>query len=494
MKVLLLNPPSESGYISRDLMSGLGVNIKSKENFVDGLISHIKSAMRKMPVLSLGYLSAILNEVSDVRVIDAANLGMSADTLLIETQKMKPDFVFAASSIASLPFEAKLLEKIKELTGAKVGLIGDAASIFSDVVLRECDIDFIIKGEVETVAPKIVNRVKFQNIRGLSFKVKNKIIDNGNSTLTENLDTLPFPKWDGFPIKEYGYFPILKKKPFLTVLSSRGCPYGCIYCPYSTFMGRKWRARTPENVLIELKYLKDNYGVKSVLFRDPIFSLDKKRTLEICKGMVGGNLGIDWACETRADCLDEETLSSMAEANCKGINIGIESADPRVLSTAKRKSIDSEKIQKIISYTKDLGIKTTGFFIIGLPGETIESIKNTIDFSLSLGLSYAEYKIATPFPGTKLYEMCIKNGWVDEIETLSDFPAFTSYNAYIKLDNGLSPEYVEECCSNAFKMFYSQNKILSRELLNGDFINISLLKEISKYTFRAIASRLSGGY
>jgi len=491
-KVLLLNPPNEFGYLNRDFMSGLGVRIQTERNFMDGLITMLKSAGRRMPVLTLGYLSSVLLDGIKIKVIDAANIGACAEDVIKESVNIDPDFVFAASSIPSLPFEVKILEMIKQSTDAKVGFIGQAASNFSKIILKKNSIDFIIKNEPEAVAKKIVNGDDYNKIPGIVYKKDNKIKDTGKAALIRTLDELPFPRWDYFPIEKYGYFPILKKKPLVTMLSSRGCPYGCIYCPYTTFMGRNWRARTPDNVIEEMKYIKRKFGIKSVLFRDPIFSLDKKRVIDICEKMINEKINIGWACETRIDCLDKNLLDVMGESGCKGINIGIESTNPKILSNVKRKNITKDLIKKMISHANKNKIKITGFFIFGLPGETKKTIEESIKFSLSIGLDYGEYKVATPFPGTELYEICVKRGWFKKIIDLSDFPSFTSYNAYIKLKN-LSTEQIEKYCSEAFKQFYFRKKIIFREIFESNLLNVSLIKEMSKYTGRYFKNWLSCG-
>jgi len=159
-RVLLLNPPSASGYLNRDLMSGLGVNIDTERNMVDGLITMLKSAGRRMPVMTMGYLNSILSKTAEVKVLDAGNTDMPADRVIEESVRFIPDFVFVASSISQLPFEIKILEAIKSRTGATVGFFGESADNFSKIIMRERNIDFLISGEPELVAPKIVDGLK----------------------------------------------------------------------------------------------------------------------------------------------------------------------------------------------------------------------------------------------------------------------------------------------------------------------------------------------
>lgn len=485
MKVLLLNPPSESGYLNRDLMSGLGVNMNAERNFAESLVTALKSDGRRMPVMTLGYLNGMLSADHETRVIDAGNMLAPAEAVLTEAERFRPDYVFAASSISQLPQEIRLLEGIKERTGARVGFVGESADSFSKIILSGNKIDFIIKGDPEIVAGQLVGSNSFAGLDNIIYREGSGIHEKGGIGAIIELDKLPFPNWDQFPIREYGYYPVLKKKPFITMQATRGCPYGCIYCPYTAFMGTKWRLRSVENVLAEIRMVREKHSIKSVLFRDPTFTLNQARTADLCNRMVSEGISLRWACETRLDCLTEELVDKMAGAGCVGINCGVESSDPGILRNVSRKEIPRQHMEKIIARCNSNGIRTTGFFIVGLPGETRETIRKTIETSLSLGLSYAEYKVATPFPGTELYNMAINKGWYEKISDMSEFPKFTSYNAYIKLD-GISPKEVEEACAGAFKRFYSRRSFVLRELFRGNIINPFTIREALKCVGRRI--------
>ena len=225
--------------------------------------------------------------------------------------------------------------------------------------------------------------------------------------------------------------------------------------------------RTAENVLQELMHIKTHFNVKAVQFRDPTFTLKKDRTLEICEGIIRNRLHIEWGCETRVDCLDEQLIEKMTEAGLKGVNIGIESSDPQVIRNAKRGWIDPDHIRKMVRLMSANGIRVSGFFIIGLPGESRETVQRTIDFAVELPLSYAEFKIATPFPGTPLFEMAKANKWIEEVK-LEDY---TSYTPSMRIPGDLDPDFLKQTANGAYRSFYMRPRKIFGEIFSDSFIS-----------------------
>lgn len=462
-KVLLINPPNPEGkYINRDLMGGMGVHVSFGKSFKSKFVAYLKSQLIKLPVLSLAYIAAVLDGLCDIKVIDAANTGLSLEKTLDISEDFDPDIIFLASSTPGLLSEVELANKMKKRMDSKIGFIGETAAILSTEILKQSNADFIVRGEPESIVTELINSNEWNPLKGIIYKQNGTMITNGHRPFIENLDGLPFPAWKYFPVNKYKYFPLIRKKPFLPVLASRGCPYNCVYCPYVVNMGAKWRSRTPKNVIEELERNIEEYNIKGAQFRDPLFGFDKRWTLSFCNLMIEERINLEWGCETRIDCLDDEIIKKMAESGCRAVSTGIESTDPNVLKNAKRKWIPLDESKRIISMLNDVGIRVAGFFIIGLPGEAKESVEKTIDFSLSLDLSYAEYKIATPFPGTKLYDLAIQNKWIEKELSLD---ALTSYSATMKISDELTPECLEEYCDLAFKKFYFRPKIIIKEFL-----------------------------
>jgi len=278
------------------------------------------------------------------------------------------------------------------------------------------------------------------------------------SNLVKDLDSLPFPRWDDHPIEEYSYFPLLKKKPFLTMISSRGCPYDCHYCPYMVVQTSLWRKRSPKNVVDELEYLANNYGIKSITFRDAMFTVDMERTREICQEIIRRNLDLEWDCETRTDRLDERLIDLMHQAGLRGIEIGVEGYDLALLKGMNRKPPTHEVQERIINYCEDHGVKVGAFYVLGIPGSDTNSIRQTIEYAKYLNTSLAQFTIATPYPGTKMYDQ-VKDDILNE-----DWEKYTAYTALLR-SSQYTPEELLRYKESAFRQYYLRWRWISKRMM-----------------------------
>jgi MoaA/NifB/PqqE/SkfB family radical SAM enzyme len=227
-----------------------------------------------------------------------------------------------------------------------------------------------------------------------------------------DLDSMPFPRWDLLPFDRY----VIPKSStsgrlrFLPMLSSRGCPYGCSYCPYPVGQGLKWRFRSARNVVDEMEHLVRDFGVQHILFRDPMFSMQQKRVVSICEEILARGLAVTWKCETRVDCLDEETIAIMARAGCVGLNFGVESTDPEVQKGVHRKPILVDEFVEKVAMCRASGIATFAFFIVGLPGDTLRTILDSIEFAVKMRANWTQFTVATPFIGTPMHAWAVRQG------------------------------------------------------------------------------------
>jgi len=419
MKITLLNVLSErEECINKDTMGGYGSATKIGNSFLAKLIEYRKKSGVKLPVFVLGYIAAIFS-----------NKGHIVEYKINEIPK-DSDLIIMPSSIVDHKIELEYAKKIKEETKAKVGFIGPFASVKSELFLKHAD--FVIKNEPEQAMIEIAEG-----------KIPTGLVE---SQPIKDLDILPYPKWDIFPIESYGYSPMIDKKPFIPILSSRGCVFGCNYCPYKAYYGA-WRQRTPENIIKEIKYLKEKYNIKGLLFRDPLFTFDKERSKKIAELIIQENLDIEWACETHFDYLDEELIDKLYESGFRSLNVGIESSDPEILKNATRKSATIEKQNKIVDYCHKKGIRVAAFYIFGLPDDTKESIQNTINYAKKLNTIVAQFFISTPFPGTSFHEQ-IKDKIYD-----NDFSHYTSYMPVFRHKN-LTKDELLNLKEKAFISYY----------------------------------------
>ncbi len=417
MRVALLNIRSNRPEcINKDFMGGYGWAFNAGNSFPARLINLVKKRGENIPLLSFGYLAAIFDKY-----------GHNVEYLT--NQIPKTDLVIISSSMVDYQNEIAWSRMIRS-KGCKVGFIGPFAGFKPELFLDSCD--FIIKGEPEEAIINIAQR---------------SIIPSGivESKAVENLESLPFPKWDIFPISSYSYYPALKEKPFLPILASRGCAYKCNYCPY--IVSYKYRARSAENVFEEIKYLKERFRIKGLIFRDPLFGINKEFVVTLCRLILRDGLDVRWVCETRLNLLDNELLKLMHTAGLRVLNTEIESADHSVLKKSTRVPVAIKHQEDMVRYCDKLGIRVTAFYIVGLPGDTKEGILDTLKYAKSLNTHVAQFFVHTPFPGTEYFEQA-----KDRIFE-KDWEKFDCYTPVLRHDN-LSVDEIKKLKELAFVSYY----------------------------------------
>ncbi|MFH1996752.1 MAG: radical SAM protein [Candidatus Omnitrophota bacterium] len=417
MKIGLLNVSSgRKSCINKDFMGGYGWAFNAGKSLPARMINVVKRMGENLPIMSFAYIASIFHS-------------MGHTVQCAENRVPKADLVFIQSSMVEHTAELAWARRIRK-SGAKAGFIGPFSGAMPDLFINDCD--FIIKGEPESAA----------------FDIAKGHIPKGliESRAITDLDTLPFPRWDFFPYRRYSYFPAIKEKPFLPVLASRGCPFSCsYYCPYPITYA--WRQRSSKNVLDEIGELIERYGMKAMLFRDPIFTADRARTVEIMTGILERGYTITWACETRLDKLDKELIELMRKAGMRVINVGIESYDEDVVKKASRKPIALEHQEEIVRYCDELGIRVTAFYMFGMPDDTEESLFRTIRYAKKLNTHVAQFFIFTPFPGTKYYQDVAPEIYEKEWEK------FDCYTPVFRHKN-LTPETILRLKERAFVSYY----------------------------------------
>jgi radical SAM superfamily enzyme YgiQ (UPF0313 family) len=433
MRIALVETRGEKLAVNKDQAGSFGTATDTGNGMFGVLLNKIKRRGIRTPAIFMGYMTSILaKDGHDVKFYDHYPDGNN-------------DMVIIMSSIVDYKNELKLAKQIKSSSDAKVGFIGAFSGVRPDIFLEAGD--FVIAGEPEEATMRLS---------------QGQVEPRGviTSTLIRDLDTLPFPKWDDHPIEEYSYYPILKKKPFLTVLSSRGCPYDCHYCPYMVVETPLWRKRSPDNVVDEIEYLVNNYGIKSFLFRDPLFTLDMDRTRKICERIIKRNLDVEWVCETRTDRLDEPLVDIMHEAGLRGINIGVEAFDLNLLKKMNRKPPTHELQEKIINYCEEHGVRIAAFHVLGIPGQDKAAIRQTIEYAKYLNTSFAQFTIATPYPGTKFYDQ-VKN----DIMMNEDWEKYSAYIPLLKSDQYTSEELLQ-LKETAFREYYLRWRWISKHAMS----------------------------
>jgi radical SAM superfamily enzyme YgiQ (UPF0313 family) len=344
-------------------------------------------------------------------VFDGARLAGDAalEGFLAQVAGFDPGWCFVATSLAVLAREVGFAQRLRELTGANVVLFGAAAEAFAPEILAHGAADAVVAGEVEAVAPALVAGTPLAEVPGLWFLEGSTPRCTGRA-LVQDLDRLPFPDWGAVPLARYCYHPLLPRTPFATISSSRGCSFACDYCPYAAVQGTCFRAQSPGRTLDELEQLARVHRVRSVLFRDPNFALDRGRVLALCEGMVRRGLRLDWGCETRLDLLDDELCEALARAGCRNVEVGLDSLSGEAMAAHHRLTRAPAFVRERVRALVKRGVGCTGLFVVGLPGDTEASVRATMDFADTLDLTWINYQTPVPFPGTPLYERSLSQG------------------------------------------------------------------------------------
>ncbi|MFA6455132.1 MAG: radical SAM protein [Patescibacteria group bacterium] len=370
------------------------------------------------PLLPLGlaYIAAFLEKNGlAVDVFDADALKMSEEEMekYFLALPEKPDIVGITMMTAGFYAGRQTIQVVrKALSGAVIIAGGNHVSALPGETLKEIpELDFVIKGEGEITMLELVkaleNKSDFKSIEGIYYRENNNIISTPPRELMTDLDSLPLPAREKFPLDKYKTHPPYGlKNPYMHMITSRGCPYGCAYCSKSVF-GRRLRMRGAVNVVDEIEELIKKYGIKEIKFYDDDFTLDMKRAEAICDEIIKRKIIIPWSCTTRVDLVTEQLLKKMKQAGCWLISYGVESGCQDLIDLIG-KGIKLEQVQKAFSWTAKAKIKTLAYFMVGLPGETVESIKKTIAFSKKLNPDFVNWSLTTIFPNTPLKEI-VKN-------------------------------------------------------------------------------------
>jgi anaerobic magnesium-protoporphyrin IX monomethyl ester cyclase len=408
--VYVVNPPSPPGYISnKDSMGGFG------QLFPLGATL--------FPPLDLVYLGSYLLEKGlPAQFLESLAMDLDRekliDRIIRPAAEEKPCLVVVRTSAPTLDSDLETCREIrKSCARVEILIYGPVVPTVAQRIQKEPAIDYIVKGDPdETVADLITNGPR--EAAGLNYRNEFGWFEGPAKPFTKDLDNLPFPKWELLPYQKYQMpkSSVHANVPFLPMWTSRGCPIGCHYCPYPVGQGLRWRHRSAVNVVDEIEHLVRDLGIRYIVFRDPMFSFNQRRVIDICELIVERGIKVEWRCETRVDYLNEATLAAMARAGCEGINFGVESSDVAIQKGVGRRPIAAEQFIDCVTNCRRLGIKTFAFFIIGLPGDTVRTILQTIGFAIRIKPDWVQFTAASPFIGTKLRAWAVSQGFAAEDE------------------------------------------------------------------------------
>lgn len=368
---------------------------------------------------NLCLLASMVRDIVEVEILDANINNFTYSKFKKEIKKINPDIVGITVLMNQYSKSGHIAAKLTKEVNKKIKVIlgGVYATINSNEAIRDINIDYIVIGEGEYILRDLI--YYFNNNgelpkNGICYRDRNKIINLGHSDFIDNLDELPLPSYDLIDYNKYIYIEPRKsidgplEYPYARIITSRGCPVGCSFCQVQHIMGRLFRKRSTKEVIKEIKYLIDNYNIKSITFDDDNVIMDRNRAIELFKEIK--KLNIVWAANAIAAFkLDEELLTIMKESGCKYIDIAIESGSERILKDIIKKPVKLHSISKIVSYAKNLGIFVSGNFMIEFPTETWEEIRTTIKFAEESGIDYIKIYVVIPLRNTELWNICEKH-------------------------------------------------------------------------------------
>lgn len=367
--------------------------------------------------LGLGYIAqALLNNGHKVEVFDI-NAHRFSDEEIIDRIKSSAFDIVCLTGLVTEYLQIKwIVDQFRKFhPDNPIVLGGGLATIVPKLILEKFDVDVLIIGEGENTIKELVSAIEsdetLTNVDGIIFKDKGVIHRNKPRKIIENLDDIHFPAWELFPLEKYLNNPYLRlfNKNLRTtqIITSRGCPYNCIYC-FKDMWGQRFRKRSADNIIEEIKWLKDKFNITGIQILDDLFVMDKKRVYEFCDKLIEQKIEITWVANGRVNLMDKPLLEKMRSAGCRVMCYGIESGSQEILDSMN-KGVTVTQAEKAVQETWKAGILPHGYLMIGMIGETKKTIKDTVDFCNRNGL-IGQFSFATPIPNTELFEVAKKMG------------------------------------------------------------------------------------
>ena len=441
MKFVILDVyPEKKHRLIKDTAGGYGTGNDFGNTFFSKLLNVYVDGNIGMPAIEIMIISSILKKNNLVHY-----------TRNIHDKEIEnSDFIILPASIIAHETE---IEALSKLSHKKVFVTGIFATTMKEKYLTENSI--VVKNESDTFFYNVEKKNNL-NLNFLNNLFKNKdLINDFYSPVS--LDDLPYPDWADYT-KRYPLrndFFSLNEKIAVPILGTRGCPYSCFfYCTYPLQQGRKVRARSVENIIEEINYWKKKLGTNKFVFRDPVFSINRKHTIEFCNQVIDQKLNITFMVETHLNNLDDEMIPLLRKAGLELVYVGVESSSHVVLKDMKRFTVEHDKQYKVIKKCEDAGIKVKTMFIIGNPEDTRDTIIQSIEYSKYLPSLYSQFSVFTPYPGTPVYSE------FKDIITETKLENFNQYNLTFEHKNLTNKDIINLKSLAYFRFYFNFKKII----------------------------------
>ena len=451
-RIVLINPP-----LSRQKQAG---SLSSIANFI-------------MP-LGLAYVAAALRDDGfDVQVIDCPPLGLSAKDVVEKLKESQPKMVGFTATVLSIENAVSCAKAIhKALPESFLFIGGPHVSTLPKAVLEHSPFKAAVLSEGELTACELAKSIvkgqgTLSQIKGLAFKADGEIVINEKRQYIDDLDTLPLPSRDLFPdMGHYTPMPLgYKRLPFAHMVTSRGCPHKCTFCDQTVFSHR-YRSRSAKKVVDEMEELVTRYGVRDLRLYDDLFTVRKDHVDAVCDDIIARKLDVTWSCSTRVDCVSKEMMVKMKSAGCWEVDFGLETGVPEILKTIK-KGTTIEMAEKAVWAAHEAGLRVRAFFVFGFPNETVSTIRQTVDWAISLPIDLATFYCLQLYPGSPLHNEIKDSGQLLH-EHYSQYSSIidTEKNDFHYVPKGMTAEELRQEVKRAYHKFYLRPGYMARRLFS----------------------------
>ncbi|MEM4828744.1 MAG: radical SAM protein [Nitrososphaerota archaeon] len=458
MSLLLISPPTSS--VVKEILGASG------------------------PPLGLAYLAVVAEEQGwKVRIIDGLTEGLSMQDIAGIVRSLQPEVAGITATTPAIYDAYEIARIVKEHSPNSLVLLGGPhATFMAHEVLEECPyIDVVVRGEAEETLKEILERIErggdLSGVAGITYRAGDRIRENPPRGFIDDLDSLPIPAYNLLPMEKY----VVDRVRYAAIVTSRGCPYGCIFCSSSLQFGKRWRAHSPERVLEELMILRYDYGAREIEFLDDTFTLKMSRAEEVSRMIVSEGLDISWSASSRVNTFSRSLGEAMRRAGAHTIYFGIESGSDKTLRLIGKGIIRRQAVDAVKA-ARNSGLNALGSFIIGFPHEREEDIRATIKFADKVGVDLAQFTIATPYPGTRLWEIAVK----ENLLLTRNWRKFTTLDVVMR-SLYLTPERIKKLLLWAYITFYLNPRRVLRDLIvNRCFILRRAIPGAIRYLRRAL--------
>jgi len=448
LKILLANPPAREP-------AGPGMEryfIKAGSRWPWSYIKKISDICLPPFPFYLAYAAAVLErEEFVVEVIDGVALNIQEDEFIRRTREIAPDVLVIETVMHAFQHDLRIIRELKDDNpDLRVILTGPFVTVFAQNIIRDYPfIDLVLRGEYEFVLAEVMKRWSrgedIQDLTGVAFRNGGGDPIISSKAFIKDINLLPGPAFKLFPCNDQPDMTcytdgVCTYRPMVTLHSSRGCPFKCDFCLWNQVMygNGPWRPFNARRVVDEMEYVIREFKAREIYFDDDDFCISKEHVLDICRGILDRGMKIKWSCMGDAMVTDEEMIAAMAEAGCIFMKFGVESGNREVLKKIG-KPLDPERAVEVSKWCRKHGIMTHATFVLGLYGDTMASMRDTVRLANRIKFDYAQVSIATPFPGTRMYDKLLEEGAIKDL----DYSRFDGAQSCVFNTESLSAQEIE---------------------------------------------------